>query len=397
MDYNPFAPEVKENPYPYYAYLRRHAPAYRVEPFGFWAISRYEDVDYAVRNPQLFSSATLFEVMLGDLNPVPEAPSLISSDPPVHTRLRKLVNRAFTPRLIAALEPRIREIASQLIAQVATGSEFDLIADLTIPLPVIVIAEMLGVEPDRRDNFKRWSDDLVSAINMASGGIAEEDRSRIRQSIAEFRTYFQHTIEARRREPREDLISGLVRAEEEQQALTADEILGLTTLLLIAGNETTTNLIGNAVLALLDHPAELAKVRADPALVPNLVEETLRYDTPVQNIFRQTTRDVELAGTAIPAGAPLLLLYGSANRDERKFPDPDRFDVTRDTQGHLGYGYGIHYCLGAPLARLEGKVALEALLFQLPPWSRKEDRMQRVDSFLVRGVKTLPLVFNAIS
>ncbi len=396
MDYNPFAPAVKENPYPYYAYLRRHAPAHRVEPFGFWAISRYQDVDYVVRNPQLFSSAALFDVMLGDLNPVPEAPSLISSDPPVHTRLRKLVNRAFTPRLIAALEPRIREITSQLIAQV-TGSEFDLITDLATPLPVIVIAEMLGVEPDRRGDFKRWSDDIVYAVNMASGGIAEEDRSRIRQSIAEFRAHFQNTIEARRREPREDLISALVRAEEEQQALTSDEILGLTTLLLIAGNETTTNLIGNAILALLDHPTELAKVRADPALVPNLVEETLRYDTPVQNIFRQTTRDVELAGTTIPAGAPLLLLYGSANRDERKFPDPDRFDVTRDTQGHLGFGYGIHYCLGAPLARLEGRVVLEALLFHLPPWSQTEDCIQRVDSFLVRGVKTLPLVFNAVS
>jgi cytochrome P450 len=396
MDYNPFAPAVKENPYPYYAYLRRHAPVYQVEPFGFRAISRYNDVDYVVRNPQIFSSAALFTVMLGDLNPVPEAPSLISSDPPVHTRLRKLVNRAFTPRLISALEPRIREITSQLIAQVP-GSEFDLITDLAIPLPVIVIAEMLGVEPDRRGDFKRWSDDIVYAVNMASGGIAEEDRARIRQSIAEFRAHFQNTIEARRQEPREDLISALVRAEEEQQALTADEILGLTTLVLIAGNETTTNLIGNAVLALLDHPAELAKVRADPSLVPNLVEETLRYDTPVQNIFRQTTGDVEMAGTTIPAGTPLLLLYGSANRDERKFPDPDRFDVTRDTQGHLGFGYGIHYCLGAPLARLEGKVALEALLFHLPPWSRKEDSLQRVDSFLVRGVKTLPLRFNTVS
>jgi len=397
MDYNPFAPAVKENPYPYYAYLRCHAPAYRVEPFGFWAISRYEDVDYVVRNPQLFSSAALMTVMLGDLNPVPEAPSLISSDPPVHTRLRKLVNRAFTPRLISALEPRLRAITSQLIRRVTSEGEFDLIADLAIPLPVIVIAEMLGVEPERRGDFKRWSDDLVYAVNSASGVLAEEDRARIRQSTTEFRTYFQNTIAARRREPKEDLITGLVRAEEEQQALTSDEILGLTTLLLIAGNETTTNLIGNAILALLDHPTELAKVRADSSLVPNLVEETLRYDTPVQNIFRQTTGDVEMAGTTIPAGTPLLLLYGSANRDERKFPDPDRFDVTRDIQGHLGFGYGIHYCLGAQLARLEAKVVLEALLFHLPPWSRKEDCIQRVDSFLVRGAKTLPLVFNAVS
>lgn len=300
MDYNPFLPEVKDNPYSYYAHLRRHAPVYQVEASGFWAVSRYDDVLFVLKNPQLFSSSVLIAALLGDLNPVPEAASLIASDPPVHTRLRKLVNRAFTPRIIADLEPRMREITSHLIKRVAPQGEFDLVKDLSTPLPVIVIAEMLGVEPDHREDFKRWSDDIVSAAN---GMLSGEERGRIRQSVDEFRAYFQEAIGARRVEPRTDLITVLVRAEEENQALTSGEVLSLTTLLLIAGNETTTNLIGNIVLALFDHPDEWAKVRADPSLIPNLVEETLRYDGPVQGIFRQATQDVELAGTTIPAGA----------------------------------------------------------------------------------------------
>jgi cytochrome P450 len=394
VDYNPLSPAVQENPFPYYAYLRRHAPVAWLEPFQSWAVSRYYDVDYALKTPQLFSSASFLSQAIGDLNPVPEAPSLISSDPPAHTRVRKLVNKAFTPRLIAALEPRLRAITAHLLEHILSRSEFDLVRDLATPLPVIVIAEMLGVEPERRDDFKRWSDDLVRGSNRPT---AETERAHIRQSGAALRAYLQEVIDQRRKEPREDLITALIRAEEERQVLSANEILSLTVLLLLAGNETTTNLLGNTILTLLDHPAELAKVCANRALVPSLVEEVLRYESPVQLIIRQTTREVELSGTTIPAGATVFLLLGSANRDERKFPDPDRFDVLRNPRDHLAFGYGIHYCLGAELARLEAKVALEALLFQCPPFSRKIDRVPRVASLLVRGPERLPLVFKVVS
>jgi cytochrome P450 len=391
MDYNPFLPEVKADPYPYYAHLRRQAPVYQVEAAGLWAVSRYDDVLYVLRNPSLFSSTVLIAALLGDLNPVPEAANLIASDPPVHSRLRKLVNRAFTPRLIAELEPRVREITIDLLTRVAPQGEFDLVRDLSTPLPVIVIAEMLGVEPEHRVEFKRWSDDIVHAANGVSG----EEREQAQRSVAEFRAYFEGAIDARRAEPRNDLISALVRAEEEQQMLTAAEILSLTTLLLIAGNETTTNLIGNAVLALLAHPDTLARVQRDPSLIPAVVEETLRYDGPVQGIFRQATQDVELSGTTIPAGSLVFPLFASADRDERQFPDPDRFDITRNTDAHIAFGFGIHFCLGAPLARLEAKVALEEMVARLSGWSHQEEKGTRIDSFFLRGLKTLPLTFQA--
>jgi cytochrome P450 len=299
------------------------------------------------------------------------------------------VNKAFTPRIIRSLGPRIREIAQDLLNQVAGHKEFDLVRDLSIPLPVIVIAELLGVEPEHRETFKRWSDDIIRASNRM---YTAEEEQRIRQSIAEFRAYFQETIAARRAAPREDLTTALVQAEEEKQALSAWEVLSLLTLLLVAGNETTTNLIGNMMLALLEHPEQLAQVRADPSLIPRAVEETLRYDGPVQGLPRQATEDVELAGTTIPAGALVFPLFASANRDETKFPDPDRFDITRNTDGHLAFGFGIHYCLGAELARLEARITFEELFRRFPSLSRKNDTVMRVDSFFLRGLKTFALV-----
>lgn len=393
MDYNPFAPEVKANPYPYYTYLRHHAPVFQVKDAGFWAVSRYDDVLYVLKNPQLFSSTILLTALLGDLNPVPEAANLIASDPPIHNRLRKLANRAFTPRLISALEPRLRQITKELLTQVESQGEFDLVRDLSTPLPVIAIAEMLGVEPTHRADFKRWSDDIVHAANGVSG----EEREQAQKSVAAFRTYFQEAIEDRRTSPRNDLISALVKAEEEEQMLTSGEILSLATLLLIAGNETTTNLIGNIVLALLEHPTILARVEKDSSLIPQVIEETLRYDGPVHGIFRQATQEVELAGTTIPSGSLVFPLFASADRDENKFPHPDQFDITRKTDGHIAFGFGIHFCLGAPLARLEAKIALQEMLGRLRNLKQKAEGTTRIDSFFLRGLKTLPLTFDAVA
>ena len=390
MDFNPLAPEVIANPYPYYAELRDKAPVIWLESFQCWALSRYADVDFALRNPHLFSSSVFTTEALGDLNPVPEVPWILDMNPPDHTRLRKLANKGFTPRLIRALEPRVQAITQELLEALRGPPEGDLVSTFSGPLPTIVIAEMLGVEPGRRDDFKRWSDDVVSATSRPTD---EADRARIRKSQVELRAYFERMIERRRTDPGDDVITALVQAEEERDMLSSSEILALAVLLLLAGNETTTNLIGNAVLSLLDHPDELAKVRADRALVPALVEEVLRYESPVQVVFRRAAQDVELEGGKIPAGQTVFLLLGSANRDERKFSEPNRFDVERNPQDHVGFGYGIHYCLGAPLARLEGRKALEALLFDCPPFTCATEHIAQVASLIVRGPQTLPVQF----
>jgi cytochrome P450 len=392
MSYNPLSPEVQDDPYPYYAELRDKAPVAWIDSMQGWAVSRYADVDFILRNPRLFSSASWNTAASGDLVVVPEAPGLLSLDPPDHTRMRKLANKGFTPRLIRAMEPRVRAITQDLLKSLTGQAEADLVSALSVPLPIIVIAEMLGIELERQADFKRWSDDVVRSLNRPTD---EAVRAEIRQSITEFRTYLGNMINKRRTEPGDDLITAFVQAEEEHQVLSSIEILGLTVLLLAAGNETTTNLIGNAVLALLNHPDELAKVRAERASVSALVEEVLRYDSPVQVVFRQATQDVELEGGKLPAGATVLLLLGAANRDGRRFPEPDRFDVERNPQDHVGFGYGIHYCLGAPLARLEGRIALEALLFDCPPFTRVLARAPRIAAFLVRGPQTLPLRFAA--
>jgi cytochrome P450 len=390
MEFNPFAPEVKQNPYPYFAHLRDHSPVYWVESLKSWAVSRYEDVAYIAKNTQLFSSAPIIPAILGDQNPVPEVNWMISADPPAHTALRKLVNKAFTPRMVAALEPRIREIVAQLLDQIAEkGGEFDLVHDFSTPLPLMVIAQMLGIEPERYREFKRWSDDMI----RATGGeeVSPAERERLRGSMDDLRNYFENAIAERRQHPREDLISALVRAEEDHHQLTAREVLAMCLLLLLGGNETTTNLIGSTVLTLLSHPAELAKVRADLTLVPQMIEEMLRYEAPAQALLRQATADTKIAGSTIPAGGGVMILYGSANRDERQFPNPDVFDVTRNPQEHLAFGFGIHYCIGAPLARLEARIAMDAFLRRFPKVALCEQRREWIDSFVVRGPKSLPL------
>ncbi|MEX2157844.1 MAG: cytochrome P450 [Dehalococcoidia bacterium] len=390
MEYNPLDPATKRDPYPAYAYLRQEHPVYRIEPLGgVYALSRYDDVNFALNHPELFSSTGFTETRIHEEDgPVT---MLIFADPPDHTRLRNLVNRGFTPKMIADLEPRIREVTRELIDRIVAQGETDLIADLAMPLPTTIIAEILGVGPERKDDFKRWSDWIVREFLQP---IPEEEKEAQQRDMTAFTEYFEAVVEDRRASPQDDLISALVRAETEQQALTPHELLVFIILLLVAGNETTTNLIGNAIVTLLEHPDQLDVLRADPSLLPNAIEEVLRYEAPVQFLLRRATQDVEIGGATIPQGSMTTLLFASANRDGRRFPDGERFDITRDAQGHVAFGHGIHFCLGAPLARLEGRIALEEVLSRLPGLARAEDDIELVDALFLRGPKRLPLTFT---
>jgi cytochrome P450 len=414
ISYDPTRFEVRQNPYPYYEELRRKAPVARIESTGFYAVARHRDVLEVFRNPEVFSSRAMRYVRTGGRPPssplegtnmTPEqaaqfaaalpfsplelvmARSVIYAEPAEHHGLRAIVNRGFTPRKIAELEPRIREIARECLVKARTKGELDLMTELAIPLPVTVIAEMLGIDVERQADFKRWSDAIIAT---STGGPATGQRA---PEMLELFQYLAQVIEARRRAPREDLISTLLRAEQ-GETLKPAEVVIFTLLLLVAGNETTTNLLGNALLALTENPEQLARVQADRSLVPVLVEEALRWDSPAQALFRETTQDTELGGVAIPANSVVVPLIGSANRDEDAFPGGDRFEVRRDRPPHIAFGFGLHYCLGASLARLEARVALEELL-ELRGIERKSDaEPERLDSFMVRGPRSLPLTFE---
>jgi len=414
-NYDPFAPEFWSDPYPAYRALRDHAPGHRAPGSGAYCISRYEDVLAVLKQPETFSSRAMFTVLLNNgkegfpplnwdvarflllfplrtrMNPFafPKARNLIAEDPPVHGTLRGLVNRGFTPRRIAAWEPRVRAVVAEQLGKLRRGEPFDVVEDLAVPLPVTIIAEMIGVEPERRQDFKRWSTALIEGATGA--GRARPFAPAFVDSVLEFMAYLRSVVRSRRRAPGDDLISAILAQEPGGSALSDMEALGFVQLLLVAGNETTTNLIGNAVQALLDHRDQLERVRRDPSLVPNLVEEALRYEAPVQIVFRTATRDAEVAGTPIPAGSLVAVLLGSANRDERRFEDPDRFDVARETRGHLAFGFGEHFCLGSALARLEASAVLEALVPELADLERASAQRELVDSFLVRGPRHLEL------
>ena len=361
---------------------------YYNEALDFWVLSRYADVEAAARRPEIFSSAQ----GVGPDRQV--GVSMITKDPPEHTRLRKLVSRAFTPRMVSQLEPRIRSITDELLDPVIDNGTFDLVQDLAYPLPVIVIAEMLGVDPERRDDFKRWSDDVIQIV---AAGQNEERMAQYMESWEAFKAYFVDMIEVRRRAPREDLVSALVQAQEENDALTLSELLNACLLLLVAGNETTTNLISNGALALFTHAEEGLKVQEQPQLIPGMIEEVLRYDSPIQGTFRTTTEAVEVQGVTIPDDSKVLLLWGSANRDAEVFADPDRFDIERSIDRHLAFGIGIHFCLGAPLARLEARVVTETILRRMRCVEPDPNgKIERVDNPFFRGLKHYPLVFEPV-
>jgi cytochrome P450 len=415
--YEPFSEAVREDPYPYYAALRDEAPVYWAEGAQAWCVSRYDDVQFVLRSPELFSSDAMRTMLMGarpGVNPLedPEVMAralaltqalafpleeliggrqLLSEDPPRHTAMRNIVNRGFTPRRIAMWEPRVRDFTRAYVNDMRHAEEIDLVAALAMPLPVRVICEILGVEPERRDDFKRWSDRIIAATT-GSTRMVDPLTSGFAEAMQELAEYIRGVVAQRTTQPSDDLISVLLAAQDDGAGLSAAEMTIFVLLLLVAGNETTTNLIGNATDALLSHPSQLARVSADRSLVPSWIEETLRWDSPVQFVSRRTTAVVEVAGQRLPANAHVVAIIGSANRDERHWgPTAAQFDVTRNPQGHLSFGFGNHFCLGASLARLEARIALEALLDELPRRERSEARVEHIDSFLIRGPKRLLL------
>jgi cytochrome P450 len=376
ITFDPFTAYELPDPYPAYRALRDAAPVHYIEDSDLWVVTRYADCTEVLRDPEVFSSKLGMRSALSEsrrklhdeetsadafgMGSVEDLRILIAIDPPDHVRLRRLLSRPFTPKVIGLHEnwmrPLCEECFAEFLAADANG-DADWVRDFTWPFPVLVIGQLMGIPASRREDFKRWSDDLIGTF--VGGTVPSESRL---EGLLEMAAFFGETIERRRLEPGEDLISMLIhRTEADEDPLTADELVMFCVLLLVAGNETTTNLLSNVMKVVANDVGLLRSLREAPDLISGAVEEALRYESPVQAIPRGTTRPTELGGTSLPEGSILLAYMGAANRDERHYGDPDRFDVHRNPTDHLGFGSGIHLCLGAPLARLEARIAMETL------------------------------------
>ncbi|GAT65680.1 cytochrome P450 [Planomonospora sphaerica] len=391
------SPEFGRDPYTEYGRLRERGPVHAIDfPRGVTAfvVIDHEHGRQALTDPRLAKglghAPGFFQDAVVRGNPA-LARNMLNSDPPDHTRLRRLVAGAFTARRTASLAPRIQEITDRLVDTMEAAGEADLLDDFAFPLPITVICELLGVPSADRADFREWSASLITPAFT-------EEAARQRDAVnAAVRAYFAGLIDERRRAPRDDMISALVTARDEEGLLSEQELLATLTLLLIAGHETTVNLIGNGMLALLTHPAQLGLLRERPELLPGAIEEFLRYEGPVERAtFRFATEDMEIAGVPVPKGGVVHVSLGAAGRDPAAFDDPDTLDVTRTGNHHLAFGHGIHFCLGAPLARLEARIAFETLLSRLPGIRLAcpaEDVAWRLNGSLIRGLQALPVRF----
>ena len=389
VGYNPLSSRMAQDPYPVYASLRTRDPVHRSRLLKAWLFTRHADVDAILRDHRHFGNdprtGTLSSRQRAMLPP-PDEFTMLFLDPPDHTRLRSLVTKAFTPKAINDLEPRIRGILGSLLDDIEDPAEFDLMQAVARPLPVIVIAEMLGVPPEDRDVFRIWS---AQRARMLEPTIGPDEREAGEAASRAFDAYFRPIVEARRAEPRDDIVSALARVEDDGGHLTERETLNMLRLLLIAGNETAVNLIGNGMLALLRHPEQLQRLRNDPSLIPAAVEELLRFDSPIQTDVRRVLADCEVNGLALRKRDNVVLLLGAANRDPDVFEDPDRLDVGRSQGPHLSFGRGIHHCLGAPFARLEGRIVLEMLLDRFPRIGLLAERPRFRKGIVLRGLESL--------
>jgi cytochrome P450 len=392
ITWDPFDTEIDTDPYPTWRAMRDHAPLYRNEKFDFWALTRFDDVEAAHKDTVTFSSAhgTVLEIM--STNVMAGASSIIFMDPPEHTQLRSLVSRAFTPRRVSQLEGRIRELCAELFAPVEDQAEFDYVQDFAARLPAEVIASLLGV-PEADREFAREKIDTVFYIEPDVGMINE---TSLNAQIELFQ-YLGAQLEECRAHPRDDMLTALVEAEitaddGTSRKLTDHEATSFANLLISAGTETVARLLGNAAVVLAAHPDQRTELAGDASLLPNAVEELLRFEAPSPVQGRWVTRDVELHGTTVPADSKILLITGAAVRDERKFADPDRFDVHRPIDHHVSFGYGVHFCLGAALARLEGRVGIEETLKRFPEWDVDTVRGKRQHTSTVRGWSEVPFI-----
>lgn len=393
-----FTPEVRADPFPFYRRLLTEDPVHDTG-FGLWLISSYDACRSAMRDPRFsaeFRTMDDYEETMrttGRDTPVQELMErlMLFRDPPDHTRLRSLVQRAFTPRMIEAMRARTAEVCEGLLdAAEERGGELELMADLAWPLPVVVIAELLGVPQMERERFRGWAADLALAFDL---GVSPEHMARADVAKDQFIAFFLELAEERARDPQGDLVTALVQAEEEGDRLSPDELVSNLVLLLLAGHETTMNLIGNGTNALLRHPDQLARLRAEPELAPSAIEELLRFDSPVQLVVRFPREDVEIGGRTIPKGARVMLLLGAANHDPGRFADPDVLDLGRGDRGHLSFGGGPHFCLGNALARMEGEVVLPALVRRFPDLHLLDDAPAHRGTMTLRGLEHLRLGF----
>ena len=390
--YNPFSARTAQDPYPVYAALRTRDRVHRSDLMNAWVFTHYADVDAILRDHRRFSN----DPRKGDLSkrqrtalPAPDEYSMLLLDPPDHTRLRALVNKAFISRAVTALEPYIRRLLATLLDEIGDPSAgFDIMEALAHPLPVTVIAEMLGIPAEDRAQFRIWSNQRARILEPS---LSRRERALAGTATQAVSAYLRPIIRERRAAPQEDIVSALAQAEERGDSLSETEMLNMLRLLLIAGNETTTNLIGNGMLALLRNPDQMARLREEPALIPAAVEELLRFDSPVQADFRRALEDCQVNGFPVQRRQNVVTLIGAANRDPGVFEAPDRLDVSPRKNSHISFGRGIHHCIGAPLARLEGRIVIEGLLERFRSLRLLDARPRFRNSIVLRGLESLPV------
>ncbi|HZO43705.1 MAG TPA: cytochrome P450 [Methylomirabilota bacterium] len=394
QSFNPMDPEFLADPYPTYHRLRAEDPVHH-SPLGFWVLTRYEDVSSVLRDPRFVKEplAALVAARFGAEVPRGVGLSMLDRDPPDHTRLRSLVSTAFTPRVVEGLRPRIQQIVDDLITRAEAAGGMDVIEEFAYPIPVNVICEMLGVPVADHERFRGWSLDIARGLDSIWLPPDSEIPRRSAASRHAISDYFRGLIVQRRASPRNDLLSALIAAEAAGDKLSEEELVATCILLLIAGHETTVNLIGNGMLALLRHPAELRRLRESPGLITSAVEELLRYDGPVQRTARVASADATIGGRTIAKGDMVMPFIAAADRDPAQFPEPDRLDLSRSDNRHIAFGWGIHFCLGAPLARIEGQIAIDALVRRLPGLELATHAPEYRQSLTLRGLKTLPVKF----
>ena len=386
-----------QDPYPRYDQLRSEDPVHWNDGAQVWVLTRYQDVLDAMRDPRLSSTGiTALTQKVGGVEGVPDLEQtflgmMLFADPPDHTRLRSLANKAFTPRVLERMRSQIQDAADRLLDDIQERGSMEVVSELAYPLPAMVITEVLGVAGGDPATFKKMSNDLATF----AGDIrqAEENVGPIIESMAELKEYLQDAAAQRRTEPKDDLLSALVAAEDQGDSFSEDELYSMCAMLTFAGHETTTILIGNGILTLLQHPSELERLRQDPSLLESAVEEVIRYTGPVQAISRMVLEDLQIGDNQIAKGERISMNIASANRDPAQFSDPYRFDIQRNEGRHLGFGFGIHFCLGAALARMEAQAVIGSVVRRMPELRLEEPGIEWRNSPVLRGLKTLPVTF----